>query len=515
MKKKVMSVSEALDLIKDGDSLAIAAVGTSGWPEYIVKSLEERYLERQSPRGLTKFSGCAQDDNRFAHPGFLKRFIASHPMAADKLMAMAANNEVEGYVLPQGVLQQLYRCTATKQPGLLTKIGMGTYIEQEGGKVNSAAKEDIVRKMQIDGEDWLFYKSQPVTIAMGRGTTADEYGNITMEHENLKLELLEVAMAARACNGKVIVQVERLAAAGSLKARDVVVPGELVDAVVVCEEPEKYHRYSMEGGYNPYFSGEVKAPRSMAELPDPELDSDAVIIRRALFELFPHAVINLGAGIGGSLGPAASLEGVADKVSFTVELGAVGGVTQSKRNFPSAMNPTAFLSHTQMFDFYHAGGLDITFLGVAEADRDGNVNVSNFRGITVGQGGFIDISQTSRKVVFCTSFRAKGLKTSVADGKLGIEQEGAVAKFVDRVNQITFNGRRALANGQEVVFCTERAVFRLTEEGMMLTEIAPGVDLEKDILAQMGFKPIISPDLKTMDPRIFMPGRMGCFDDWQ
>jgi propionate CoA-transferase len=515
MKNKVMTVSEALDLIKDGDSLAIAAVGPSGWPEYVVKSLEERYLERQSPRGLTKFSGCAQDDNRFAHPGFLKRFIASHPMGAVKLMEMAEKNEVEGYVLPQGVLQQLYRCTATKQPGLLTKIGMGTYIEQEGGKINSAAEEDIVRKMHIDGEDWLFYKSQPVTIAMGRGTTADEYGNVTMERENLKLELLEIAMAAKACNGKVIVQVERLAAAGSLNARDVVVPGELVDAVVVCEEPEKYHRYSFDGKYNPYFSGEVKAPKCMTELPGPELDADSIIIRRALFELFPHAVINLGAGIGGSLGPAASLEGIADKVSFTVELGAVGGVTQSKWNFPSAMNPTAFLSHTQMFDFYHAGGLDITFLGVAEADRDGNVNVSNFRGITVGQGGFIDISQTSRKVVFCTNFKAKGLKTSVADGKLVIEQEGAVTKLVDKVNQITFSGKRALENGQEVVFCTERAVFRLTEDGLTLTEIAPGVDLEKDILAQMGFTPQISPDLKTMEPRIFIPGRMGCFDDWQ
>jgi propionate CoA-transferase len=514
MKTKVMHVSDALDLIKDGDLVALSAAGEIGWPKYVIYSLEKRYLERKSPGGLTIFSGCGQEIGRFAHPGFLKRFIASHPKTAPDLLKMAANNEMEGYVLPQGVLQQLYRCSGAKQPGLLTKIGMGTYIDprQDGGKISGCAKEDIVRVMEIDGEEWLFYKSFPINVSLIRGTTADEFGNVTIEEEALKLEILEIALAAKATQGKVIVQVKHLAAGGNLKAKDVVIPGELVDAVVVCEDVDTYHRQTLGAVHNPGFSGEMKVPGQSAFVERSILEGSDIICRRGVYEIFPGAVVNLGAGLGAGVGSAAALEGIVKDITFTVELGAVGGTPQTMPHFPASVNPSAFLSHPAMFDFYHGGGLDITFLGVAQIDRAGNVNASKFDGVTAGQGGFIDISQSSKKVVFCTYFTAKGLKTSFEGGKLTVHQEGKIPKFVQTVDQITFNGPLAKKQGRTVVVCTERAVFELTEDGLTLTEIAPGADLDRDILAQMEFKPLISDQLKTMDPRIFIPGRMGCFD---
>ena len=520
-KSKIMPVEQALNLISDGESLAISAAGLVGYPDYVVKCLEDRFLATGHPAALSLYAGCGhgvpylhQGDQRFGHEGFLKRIVCSHPDVVPELRTLIEEDKLEAYVLPQGVLQHLYRCSAAGEPGLLTKIGIGTYIDprQDGGKINRVTTEDIVHLMELKGEEWLFYDSFPVHVAIVRGTTADEDGNMTIEKEALKLETLELALAAKSGGGKVIVQVERTAARGSLRPKDIVIPGELVDAVVVTEQPAEYHRSTAGTAYSPYMSGEVSCPLSTAARPKDILAADDIICRRALFELFPGAVVNVGVGIGSGIGPAAAVEHIMDKVTFTLELGVFGGIPQQAKDFGVAVNPVAFLSHTSMFDFYHGGGLDMTFLGAAQVDRDGNVNVSKFGGRAAGQGGFIDISQTAKKVVFCTYFKAKGFDASVSDGRLAITREGAISKFVDRVDQITFNGALARESGKEVCFLTERCVFRLEREGLTLTEIAPGVDLERDILSQMEFRPIVSKDLRVMDSRIFTPGRMGCFD---
>ena len=517
MKSKVVSINEALDMVKDGDTLAISAVGGIGYPDYVAAKLEERFLERKTPGNLTLYSagghgsgGNYRNDDRFAHPGFLKRLVCTHTKVVPKLREMIEKDEFEAYVLPQGVLNQLYRCSAARQPGLLTKIGMGTYVDprQEGGKLNSVTKEDLVKVMPIDGEEWLFYKSAPITVALIRGTFADESGNVTIDHEPLKLEMLECAMAAKASGGKVIVQVEQAAQNYSLKARDVVIPGELVDAVIVAENLEVHHQVGR-ADINPYASGRLKCPTSVLPSPPSVIGGDEILCRRGAFELFPEAVINLGVGIGAAVGEVAAYEGMQDMLHFTLELGVLGGTPLASPNFGLALNPTSFVSPPTMFDFYHGGNLDIAVLGAAEFDKYGNVNVSRFGGHPNGQGGFIDISQSAKKVVFCAAFTAKGLETKVTDGKLSIVSEGKLKKFVDKVDQITFNGRIAYEAGHEVFFVTERAVFKIEEEGVVLIEVAPGIDLEKDILPQMDFKPIISKNLKTMDERIFRPGKMG------
>ena len=521
MKSKVMDVSAALDMVKDGDTIAISSASMVGFPEYIVKSLEDRYLETKHPAGLTLYAGCGQGSmlrygagDRFGHPGFLQRIVCTHPNVTPKVGKFIDSGEIEGYVFPQGVLNQLYRCAAAKQPGLLTKIGIGTYVDprQDGGRLNGNTTEELVKLMTIDGEEYLFFKSKPVTVTIIRGTSADEHGNVTIEEEALKLEILEIALAAKASNGKVIVQVKQAVAAGTLKAKDVAVPGEIVDAVVVCQEPEEYHRQTAGTIYSPYLSGELICPPGAVSKPKAVLAEEDIVCRRAVYEVKRGAIINVGVGVGAGVGAVADVEGVIKDVTFTLELGVFGGTPQAKADFGSAVNATSYLAHPAMFDFYHGGGLDTTFLGAAQIDADGNVNVSRFGGRAAGQGGFIDISQTAKKVVFCTTFTTKGFECSVDNGVIVIKKDGSIAKFVDKVDQITFNGKLSREKGQEVIICTERAVFRLVKDGVVLTEIAPGVDLEKDILGKMGFKPIISDDLKVMDKRIFTPGRMGCFD---
>ena len=518
---KVMSVSAALDLIKDGDTVVHSSASFAGCPDYVLKCLEDRYLETKHPAGLLLYAGCGHGrpggyggDDRFGHPGFLRRTICTHPDVVPNVRKLIENNEIEGYVFPQGVVHQLFRCAAAKQPGLLTKIGIGTYIDprQDGGKLNSITKEELVTLQIIDGEEYLFFKTVPVNVAIFRGTSADELGNISIEEESLKLELLEIALAAKATGGKVIAQVKQVVANNSIKAKDVVVPGEIVDAVVVAEEIENYHRQTAGTIYSPFLSGELRCPPGDIAKPKEILAADDIVCRRAVYEIHKGAIMNVGVGIGVGVGAVAAVEGIVDDVTFTLELGAFGGTPQSRANFGSMINATSFISHTSMFDYYHSGCLDIAFLGAAEVDSEGNVNVSRFGGRAAGQGGFIDISQTSKKVVFCTYFKAKDFDSSVEDGKLVIKNEGKVPKFVDKVEQITFNGKLSREKGQEVVICTERCVFQLIKEGVMLTEIAPGVDLQRDILDNMGFKPIISDDLKVMDSRIFIPGRMGCFD---
>ena len=517
MKNKVMKLEDAISLIKDGDAIVTASGGGIGNPDYLAKGIEDSFLTTGSPNGLTKVSGCGHFcDARFGHPGILKRFIGAHPGPQAPMIKSINNNDCEAYSMPQGVMQQLFRAIAAKQPGILSKVGMGTYIDprQECGRLNDAAKDSLSSIMRIDGEDWIFYKTFPINVALIRGTSADENGNISIEEEALKLELLEIALAAKASNGIVIAQVKNVVANGSIKAKDVYVPGEVVDAVVVAQNPEDHHMQTNSTYYSPFRSGELIAPRSAVAPPPKVLNFAEIIARRAVYELRPGAIVNVGLGVGVGVSSVAAVEGMSDRVTFTIELGAIGGTPTPRNDFGATQNPTAFMPHPNMFDFYHAGMLDICFLGSAEVDADGNVNVSRFGEIKAGraQGGFIDISQSAKKAVFCTFFKGGGLKGSVDIGNVSIEQEGNETKFVSAVNQITFSGKQAIEKGQEVVYITERCVFKLTGEGVTLTEIAPGIDLERDILSQMGFKPAISKDLKVMDERIYIPGRMGCFD---
>ena len=516
MKNKVMELEQAVGLINNGDAVVTAMGGGIGNPDYLVKGIEDSFLNTGSPRDLIKVSGCGHFcDARFGQPGLIKRFVGAHPIQPPMLKQINSN-AIEAYGFPQGVMQQLFRAIAAKQPGILSKVGMGTYVDPryENGRLNEVSKDSYSRIMDIDGEEWIFYKSFPINVALIRGTTADEYGNISIEEEALRLELLEIALAARASGGKIIAQVKNVVAAGSIKAKDVIVPAELVDAVVIVKNPETHHMQTNSTYYSPYRSGQLKAPKGSAAVSPDVLDMSEVIVRRAVFELTPGALVNVGLGVGVGVGAVADVEGMVDRVTFTIELGAIGGTPTPRSDFGATQNPTAFIAHPSMFDLYHGGGLDIAFLGSAEVDKEGNVNVSKFGDITAGrgQGGFIDISQSAKKVVFCMYFRGGGLSAVIGNGAVGIEQEGKESKFVDTVKQITFNGRLAAEKGQEVLYITERCVFKLTKEGVMLTEIAPGVDLEKDILGQMGFKPIISKNLKVMDERIYIAGRMGCFD---
>lgn len=520
--EKIMSLSEAIALIRDGDTVAIVSAGLVGYPEYLSAGLVKRFEETGHPRDLTIAAGCGhanpfnleRGDPKLGRKGLIKCYYASHPATSVPIMDMIVNEEIEGYCVPQGIHNQLYRASAAKQPGLLSKIGIGTYIDprQEGGRLNKKSQREIVRLIEIDGEQWLYYKTFPVNAALIRATTADENGNLTIEEEALKLEILETALAAKAQKGVVIAQVKKLARGGSLSARDVVVPAEIVDAVVLVEDQEKYHMQTNMTYYSPYFSGELMKPIAAAAKPQNVLETDDVICRRAVMELYPGCIVNVGVGIGSGIPTAAEIEGFIDRMTFTLELGTFGGAPTKLPDFGAAICPTSYIAHPNMFDYYHTGSLDIAFLGAAEIDRYGNVNASRMNGRNAGQGGFIDISTTSRKTVFVSYFSAKGLKASVANGKLNIDQEGKIPKLVENVAQITYNGRIAADDGREAVYITERAVFKLTRDGIVLTEIAPGVDIEKDVLANMGFRPKVAEDLKMMDARIFIPGRMGVFD---
>jgi propionate CoA-transferase len=427
---------------------------------------------------------------------------------------LANENKIEVYLLPQGVISHLYRDIAAGKPGTISRAGIGTFVDPriDCGKVNQAAKDakdakgakaDMVRLMDIDGEEWLFYKARPINVVFVRATSADPQGNVSAEREALVLDSLAMAMAAKNSGGIVVVQVERIVASGSLNPRHVLIPSALVDCVVVAR-PEN-HRQTNTTSYNPAYSGEIKVPTDgVATM---ALDERKVIARRCAMELRTNAIVNLGVGIPDGVAAVAAEERIAEYLTLTVEGGSFGGVPAAGGDFGASVNADAIVHQNQMFDFYDGGGLDITFLGMAEADASGNVNVSRFGPRLTGPGGFINISQNARKVVFAGTFSAGGLELKVADGKLQIVKEGKNAKLCTKVEHITFAGKVAAAAGKPVLYVTERCVFELTREGLELIEIAPGIDLEKDILARMPFRPIIK-NVRSMDPAIFRPEAM-------
>lgn len=512
---KFVTKEEAVTVIKDFDTVVTSGFVECSNPEGLELALEERFLKTGSPRDLTLFyvagqgAGDERCVSRFGHEGLLKKVVAGHYNKAPKLGELIVNNKIEAYNLPQGVLCQMLRNVAGHRPGVISKVGLKTFVDPrvEGGKLNEITKEDVVRLMEIDGEEYLYFKGMKFDIALIKGSYADERGNISMENEYISTEVLSIAQAVHNCGGKVIVQVDKIVKSGSLDPKLVKIPGIYVDYVVEIQETElKAQAYDLE--YEPALAGNATLSEKSSFRPM-ELNEKKIIARRGTMEIEKGSVGNLGIGAPEYVSSITTEEEINDYMVLTVESGPVGGIPQSGKRFGSSINADAIIDQPYQFDFYDGGGLDICFLGLAQVDRFGNLNVSKFGTRISGCGGFIDISQNAKKVIFCGTFTAKGLKTKVENGKLVIIKEGETKKFVSQVQQITFSGDLARENNKVVLYITERAVFELKKEGLTLVEIAPGIDLQKDILEQMEFKPLISKELKEMDLRIFQNQPMG------
>lgn len=504
---KIMKAQEAVSFIRDGDTVATAGFVGNCHPEELTLALEKRWLKERFPRDLTLIYAAGQGDggekglNHLAHEGLVERVIGGHWGLAPKLGRLALENKIKAYNFPQGVIAHMFRDIAAGKPGTITHVGLRTFVDPrvEGGKVNSVTTEGLVELIHINGREWLFYRAVPINVALLRGTTADEKGNVTMEKEALTLEMLAMAQAARNSGGKVIVQVEKVARGGSLDPRMVKIPGILVDAIVVAR-PEN-HMQTFGEQYNPAYTGEIKVPvESIAPL---AMGARKIIGRRAVMELVPNAITNLGIGMPEAVAMVAAEEGLDTRMMLTVEAGPIGGIPAGGLSFGAAVNPECIVNQPDQFDYYDGGGIDIAFLGMAQADALGNINVSRFGSRLAGCGGFINISQNAGKVVFCGTFTSGGLQVKTEEGNLIIIKDGKLNKFVGGVEQVTYSGPYGVEKGQEVMYVTERAVFRLTGKGLMLTEIAPGINLEKDVLGRMDFRPEISGTLKEMDRAIF------------
>ncbi|GMA62002.1 acyl CoA:acetate/3-ketoacid CoA transferase [Alicyclobacillus fastidiosus] len=517
MRPQILSGSDAAALIDDGMTVLTVGMTLIGASESVLKPLEQRFLESGHPRDLTLFHAAGQSDRErgiqhFAHVGMIKRIIGAHWGLAPKWMELISGDHVEAYCLPQGQITHLLRDMGAGLKGHLSKVGLGTFIDPrlEGGKMNKRTRSlpDLVELVEFQGEPYLYYHQVPIDICLIRGTTADEHGNITFEDEVLKLEVLPAVLATKHFGGKVIVQVKQIAKAGTLHAKQVTIPGALVDYVVISDNPEQDHRQTSSFYYDPAYSGDIREPQSAVK--STPLTIRKLIGRRAAMELKPDVTINLGTGIpNDEIGGIVVEEGLSDDILITVESGVYGGSPLGGIDFGIAKNMEALLEHTFQFDFYNGTGVDFTFMGVGQIDGNGNVNSTKFSGRSTGAGGFIDITQFAKNVIFCTTFTAQGLKVDFDHAGLRVVEEGKSRKFVDEVEQISFNGKMALARGQRVLVVTERAVFKLSTGGWELIEVAPGVDVEREVVGQMDFVPIISSDLSYTSSLIYREGPFG------
>ena len=510
---KQMSANEAIALIQDGDTLAVEGFVCNAQPQALCIALENRFLETGAPINLTLTYAAGQGDgkdaclNHLGHEKLLKRVVGGHWNLSPKLGKLVSDEAIEAYNLPQGTLSQLFRDIAAGKIGTLTHVGLKTFVDPrvDGGKINQSAKEDLVELVTIGGREQLLYKAFPIDVCLLRATTADEKGNIAMEKEGVFLCARAIAQATKNSGGKVIVQVERVVQNGTLNPKDVVIPHIYVDGVVVVSPEENMPEAN--SSMVDVYSGKLRMPTGALEaLP---LDERKIIGRRAAMELKPDTVVNLGIGVPEAVSIVANEEKIGDYMTLTVEAGPVGGIPAGGLTFGLSINADCILDQPAQFDFYDGGGIDLAYLGLAECDEVGNINVSKMGTRIAGAGGFINITQNAKKLFFCGTFTAKGLKVAAADGKLTIVNEGQVKKFIKKVNHITFSGEYASEQAQPVLYITERAVFELRKDGLHLIEVAPGINIDRDILAHMEFIPKMDTPPKLMDARLFRDEPMG------
>jgi propionate CoA-transferase len=507
----IVTPAEAAALVESGDTILIGGSGGGvGTPERFLEALGLRYRETGEPRLITAVHpvGCGDWGERgmslLAQPGLLKRQVSGSLGNSPATMAMARRGEIEAYTLPQGVLAQLCRDIAAGRPGLVTHVGLGSFVDPrlEGARQSGIAEQHLVQLIELGGREYLFYPAFPVDVTVIRATTADEKGNLTLEHEPFIGDVLAMAQAAHNSGGVVIAQVERMRT-GPTPSRTVKVPGILVDAILV--DPDQRQTYAVH--YDPAYSGELRVP--LAAPVRSSVDPRLIIARRACLELFPGCIANLGYGISTGIADIVAQEGVSSEITLTVEQGVIGGVPAQGTDFGAARNYDALIEQSAQFDFYDGGGLDVAFLSFAEVDGTGNVNVSRFNGNPNGSGGFIHIAQNARAVCFLGTLTAGGLRVAVADGMIKIEREGDHRRFVETVSQRTYDQQGGAAKGQRVRYITERAVMEPVAEGLMLIEIAPGVDLERDVLANFDVRPAVSSSLKHMPAELFRETDIG------
>jgi acyl CoA:acetate/3-ketoacid CoA transferase len=518
---KVISLAEAARLIPDGATVTVSSSSGLGCPDATLRAIGERFAEEQAPRNLTMIHPIAAGDmygidgiDHIAQAGLIKRVIAgSYPsgpssMPSPKIWQMIYANEVEAYNIPSGILFHMHADAAAGRPGVLTKVGVDTYVDprRTGGRMNERTTDEIVRVVEFDGDEWLYFKAIPIDAAIIRGTTADELGNLSMEHEGAYLGAMDQALAARNNGGIVIAQVKRVTAAGSIPTQDVRVPSVLVDYIVV--DPEQMQ--TTQTAYDPAISGEIREP--LRTFPPVEWGADKVIARRAAMELRDGEAVNLGFGISALVPRIALEEGHANDVTWVIEQGAVGGVPLLGFAFGCAANAQAIVPSPQQFIYFQGGGFDRTFLSFMQIDADGSVNVSKLAAkphVTAGVGGFVDITANAKNIVFSGYMTAGGLELNLDGGRMTVVREGKNKKFVPELEHVTFSGRMAKQRGQNVLYVTERAVIRLDPEGLTVIEAAPGIDLQRDVLDQAAIPLRVSPELKEMDARLFRPEPMG------